>query len=236
MQTVLVEIGRTRQISDLAGMNTMRLNRSPEKFNSLANRLKRAGCPVQRTGSDWLDPGAFDRLDALHRLASHAQALTSPADASEARLRARHISVELATIDKIVESALVDGYWWNIAVETLPAQEWGAGRDVLARDAPEVYDTVAPAYADADLMNKAAFNQAQGGHDDYGDAVRSRLTNLRSAVADARDALNVFGRGEAAKSRRPNPTTGADNALVARIDALLEDLPRHEGYCPATIA
>ena len=53
-QTVLVEIGATRPISDLGGRNTVRLAGEPDGLNELANRLKGAGCPVNRSGSDWL--------------------------------------------------------------------------------------------------------------------------------------------------------------------------------------
>ena len=67
MQTVLVEIGRTRTISDLAGRNTVRLDGGAKAINSLATRLERAGCPVDRGRSDWLDADSFARLDALSR-------------------------------------------------------------------------------------------------------------------------------------------------------------------------
>jgi predicted nucleotide-binding protein len=192
-RTVLIEIGRTREISDLAGLNTIRLDGSPARFNSLANRLESAGCPVRRTGSDWLDPGAFDRLGALRRDAPRGTP-RPPADSGDrtAKLHARHLSVELDTIDRTVDLALRNGYWWNIAVEVLPAHEWAAGRDALAQHSPATYDAVAAAYVEADLMNKAAYNHAQGGHDDYDDAVRERLEALRTSIGRAKTALKNF--------------------------------------------
>lgn len=66
-RTILVEIGHTREISDLAGRNGVRLDGTPEKLNSLASRLTLAGCPVRRGGNDWLDVSAFATLEALTR-------------------------------------------------------------------------------------------------------------------------------------------------------------------------
>jgi hypothetical protein len=192
-RTILVEIGRIRAISDLAGRNTVRLDGSPATLNSLANRLERAGCPVRRTGSDWLDPGAFDRLDALTREAPRtSERPGTDGDDRPAKLHARHIAVELDTVDRTVDAALRDGYWWNIAVESLPAHEWGAGRDALAQHAPAIYATAAKAYVEADLMNKAAINHTQGGHDDYDASVRHRLESLRETVAAAIAALTSY--------------------------------------------
>lgn len=167
-RTVLVEIGHTREISDLAGRNAVRLDGSAEKFNSLASRLARAGCPVRRHRSDWLDPSALASLEALTRTAPAVPlAETGPGNATldrrmtterstTARRQARHVLTELATIDRTVESALQNGYWWNVIFEGLPAIQWEAARDILADEAPGVYDAVAPAYVTADQMNKAA--------------------------------------------------------------------------------
>lgn len=66
-ETVLVEIGRTREISDLAGRNAIRLDGSPPKLNDLANRLESAGCSIRRTGADWLDTTGLTGLAALRR-------------------------------------------------------------------------------------------------------------------------------------------------------------------------
>jgi predicted nucleotide-binding protein len=67
MKTILVEIGKTREISDLAGRNAIRLNTDPARLNDLANRLDDAGCPVRRTGRDWLDVDGLRSLSALDR-------------------------------------------------------------------------------------------------------------------------------------------------------------------------
>jgi predicted nucleotide-binding protein len=66
-KTVLVEIGKTREISDLAGRNAIRLDGEQGKLNDLANRLERAKCPVRRNGADWLDVTGLRSLSALRR-------------------------------------------------------------------------------------------------------------------------------------------------------------------------
>jgi predicted nucleotide-binding protein with TIR-like domain len=68
-RTLLVEIGHTRQASDLAGRNAIRLDGSAEMLHSFANRLQDAGCSVRLSGSDWLDPTAVGQLAALDRVA-----------------------------------------------------------------------------------------------------------------------------------------------------------------------
>jgi hypothetical protein len=57
--TILVQIGRLRPFSDIAGRHIVHLSDSPESRQALAARLKTAGCPVETTGIDWLSAGDF---------------------------------------------------------------------------------------------------------------------------------------------------------------------------------
>jgi hypothetical protein len=59
-KTVLVEVGELRSASDLAGRHVVRLDDTPEKRQELAQRLEDAGCPVNRSGTDWLRAGGFE--------------------------------------------------------------------------------------------------------------------------------------------------------------------------------
>jgi predicted nucleotide-binding protein len=59
-RTVLVEIGRVKQFSDLAGRHVIRLENSPEKRQALAERLKTAGCDVTMSGAYWYTAGDFN--------------------------------------------------------------------------------------------------------------------------------------------------------------------------------
>lgn len=71
-RTVLAEIGRVRPFSDLAGRHMVRLTGAAASLHSLATRLRTAGCPVDTSGSGWLDEGRFRDLDAHQRSADAA--------------------------------------------------------------------------------------------------------------------------------------------------------------------
>jgi hypothetical protein len=62
-RTVLVEIGKLRQFSDIFGRHTVRLDNSAVKRKEFAQRLKTAGCSVDLEGSDWLNQGSFEVRD-----------------------------------------------------------------------------------------------------------------------------------------------------------------------------
>jgi len=58
--TVIVRVGKLREISDLAGINYVNLSNNPEKRNALITRLKTIGLDINTTGNDWLSAGDFD--------------------------------------------------------------------------------------------------------------------------------------------------------------------------------
>ena len=53
-RTILVELGRVRSFSDVAGRHALRLKGDVEGRKDLAERLRTAGCAVDLSGSDWL--------------------------------------------------------------------------------------------------------------------------------------------------------------------------------------
>jgi predicted nucleotide-binding protein len=59
-RTVIVELGKMRQVSDLAGIHTLRMNDSIERRKELAERLRDAQCSVRIEGSAWHSAGRFD--------------------------------------------------------------------------------------------------------------------------------------------------------------------------------
>lgn len=61
-RTIIVEIGRTRPISDLAGRHTVRFDGTVSKRNSLVTRLQTAGCHASKDSEDWLEAGDFDKV------------------------------------------------------------------------------------------------------------------------------------------------------------------------------
>jgi predicted nucleotide-binding protein len=58
-QTVIVEHGDLRGLSDLAGRHTVRLSRGVPALKDLAGRLQSAGCTVDLEGEAWLDAARF---------------------------------------------------------------------------------------------------------------------------------------------------------------------------------
>ena len=58
-RTVLVQVGRFRQWSDIAGRYITYLDNSPEKRYELATKLQTIGCDVDLGGQDWLKQGDF---------------------------------------------------------------------------------------------------------------------------------------------------------------------------------
>lgn len=58
--TVLVQVGKIRHISDIAGRHVVRLSNSAERRQELITKLENAGCIVDMTGSDWLTEGDFE--------------------------------------------------------------------------------------------------------------------------------------------------------------------------------
>jgi predicted nucleotide-binding protein len=59
-RTILVELGNTRPFSDIAGRHVIRLNNSTQRRQEFAQRLSRAGCAVDLSGTDWHTAGNFD--------------------------------------------------------------------------------------------------------------------------------------------------------------------------------
>jgi predicted nucleotide-binding protein len=66
-RTVIVEVGRLRPVSDLAGLNVVRFDGSGIAVRKVLNRLALAGCPVDMSGTDWLDPSRFAGLATYDR-------------------------------------------------------------------------------------------------------------------------------------------------------------------------
>ena len=76
-RTVSVTIGNVRRISNIDGVNLVRLDNTPETRNALAGRLRNAGCSVNTDGNDWLKTGNF--------VASRAAPVNPPEDEDQER-------------------------------------------------------------------------------------------------------------------------------------------------------
>ena len=59
-RTVLVQIGRIRPTSNLAGRHIVHLDGSQQSRQELATKLRAAGRKVNQDGLDWMSHGEFD--------------------------------------------------------------------------------------------------------------------------------------------------------------------------------
>ena len=58
-RTLLIEIGKVKAFSDVAGRHAVRLSNDADKRIDIAERLRTAGCKVSTEGKDWLQIGIF---------------------------------------------------------------------------------------------------------------------------------------------------------------------------------
>lgn len=58
-KTLLVQVGKIRGFTDIAGKHVVRLTNDFERRNDVANRLRKIGCKVDTQGSDWTQTGDF---------------------------------------------------------------------------------------------------------------------------------------------------------------------------------
>ncbi len=66
-RTIVVEVGEMRPVADLAGLNVIRFTGSGPAIKKVLDRLQQADCPVDLSGTDWMDPGRFDDMAAYQR-------------------------------------------------------------------------------------------------------------------------------------------------------------------------
>jgi predicted nucleotide-binding protein len=59
-KTLLVQVGKVRGFSDIAGKHLVRLSDAPERRHEVANRLRKIGCTVNEVGTDWMYEGRFE--------------------------------------------------------------------------------------------------------------------------------------------------------------------------------
>ena len=61
-RTILIEVGKLRPFSDVAGRHMIRMDNSTERRQNLAARLATAGCPVNLNATDWHSAGDFSEV------------------------------------------------------------------------------------------------------------------------------------------------------------------------------
>lgn len=59
-KTLLVQVGKVRGFSDIAGKHLVRLSDEVPRRNDVASRLAKIGCAVNKIGNDWMTAGVFE--------------------------------------------------------------------------------------------------------------------------------------------------------------------------------
>ncbi len=77
-RTVIIEVGRIKHFSDVAGRHGVRLTNDAASRNEVVVRLRTAGCPVSTDGTDWLRQGDF----VVNRVVSNTASAKVPAEGS----------------------------------------------------------------------------------------------------------------------------------------------------------
>jgi hypothetical protein len=122
-KTILVELGQTREISDLAGRNTVRLNASQDSLSELADRLETADCAVRRRGTDWHDVSGLARLTAHERTAPTTRT-TRPGGIAVTHQVEADVFRAFRVHEGMLEERVHDGSQWSAwsPIESLPAE------------------------------------------------------------------------------------------------------------------
>lgn len=102
-RTVLVELGRLRGLTDLLGRHAVRLDGGVPALRQLVQRLKDAGCQVNDSGDDWLDPGLFRLPSRVPTAGPIDRSAQNPPVSNASSGRA---TSDVRTLSEILERAL----------------------------------------------------------------------------------------------------------------------------------
>ena len=104
-RTVLVELGNLRPFSDIAGLQTIRIDDTAEKRQEFAQRLRAAGCPINTEGKTWYRAGQFEA--AIHSIGEVKNELAENTTVSEVGSVAPQLSGDAAEL--LLEATTSDG-------------------------------------------------------------------------------------------------------------------------------
>jgi len=124
-RVVVVEVGQVRKMSDIDGLNVIRMHNNIERRKDLAQRLRSAGLSVDTDGEEWRTAGNFNRSPLTNAdldLANQHVASTGAIDQDEAESRVlRHIAEHFSRPDtrRLNTSFAVPGMTWDQVATTL---------------------------------------------------------------------------------------------------------------------
>lgn len=115
-RTLLIEVGRVKAFSDVAGRYVVKLTNDPEKRKDVAERLHTAGCAVSTVGNEWLQVGEFSIIREDTGTTQKGQQEANNSKQETAHSTQKHSQADLSEGDII---ALLDD-WWPISEEMVP--------------------------------------------------------------------------------------------------------------------
>jgi predicted nucleotide-binding protein len=125
-RTLLIQVGRVKGFSDIAGRHVVRLSNSSESRQDVAERLRTAGCAVSTSGRDWLQQGDFSVSRGENRTGSeHGEEeptvkwvdLSYPRDVGlQAELETKGYQVRWCQEDKLARRLDLEG--WSLVTQT----------------------------------------------------------------------------------------------------------------------
>lgn len=124
-RVVLVEVGQVRKMSDIDGLNFIRMHDSIERRKDLAQRLRSAGLSVDTDGEEWRTAGKFNRPPLTTTNLGPAKPHAAPAsavDQDEAEYRVlRQIAEHFSRPDarRLNTPFIVPGMTWDQVATTL---------------------------------------------------------------------------------------------------------------------
>jgi hypothetical protein len=117
-KVVVVEVGQVRKMSDIDGLNVIRMHDNIERRKDLAQRLRSAGLSVDTDGEEWRNAGNFNRppLTNTDLDLANQHAPTGAIDQNEAEYRVlRQIAQHFSRPDthRLNTPFVVPGMTWD---------------------------------------------------------------------------------------------------------------------------
>ena len=199
-RTVLVALGEPAMPSDLAGRHYVRIS-SPASLRELASRLERADCPVDLSGTGWLDSKRFPDRSGLSGQPRRQAMLDKSEQTGEQRHRIEQLmAAEIASaLEKVEEVLPTDG--------TEGKSTWPIGFANWSSAWPERRDEIASAFdRESFILLERAYERLrelergmEKGGQPLGDGDREFFVRAQRQLADASALLLSPGHHEQAR-------------------------------------
>lgn len=218
-RTVLVRVGDVALPSNLSGRNFVRLDGTTEQLAALAGRLEAAQCPVDCTGSEWLDTRRFQALTALSRppaAVRHAAAPPTRRDMDSLRVAISELLEELEYADGQVNEDS-HAFW---AKHELPTTSWQRHGALLALHDDDAHAALRAAYRELDRLGRCVATTGRtygpmGDYDEHYTVEGCDPDKWRAAYHEARRCMSLL-QGRVPRRSSSQPAASDEGRLHPR--------------------